>query len=187
MKGRIIVDIEEIPEDCYQCDQPDECGYCHWVGKYIDHCGEIGKKHPLCPIEPWEGGKIMDAVEYLKAKARMTEKGASYACNIFCENCPIGIENNRTDMNCKRFEAYYPERAVEIVEKWAAEHPKKTRQSEFLKMFPRVPMKNGLLLTNPCWVDSTVKCLKQKSDGVYEDAPEKCVECRRKYWLVEVE
>ena len=51
----------------------------------------------------------MDAVEYLKAKARMTEKGASYACNIFCENCPIGIENNRTDMNCKRFEAYYPE------------------------------------------------------------------------------
>ena len=54
MKGRIIVDIEEIPEDCYQCDQPDEYGYCHWVGKYIDHCSKIGERYPTCPIEPWE-------------------------------------------------------------------------------------------------------------------------------------
>lgn len=30
MKGRIVVEIEEIPEDCYQCDQPDEydCDHC---------------------------------------------------------------------------------------------------------------------------------------------------------------
>lgn len=55
MKGRIVVEIEEIPEDCYQCNQPDEYGYCHWVGKYIDNCVKIGKKHPLCPIEPWGG------------------------------------------------------------------------------------------------------------------------------------
>lgn len=80
-----------------------------------------------------------------------------------------------------------PEEVIETVEKWSAEHPKKTRQSEFLKMFPNVPMENGFLLTNPCWVDSTVKCLKQKSDGVYEDAPERCVECREEYWLAEVE
>lgn len=118
----------------------------------------------------------MDAVEYLKAKARMTEKGASYACNIFCENCPIGIENNRTDMNCKRFEAYYPERAVEIVEKWAAEHPKKTRQSEFLKMFPNATPFH----IDPCNVDADMaidsKC-RRKS----------CIECREEYWSEEVE
>lgn len=181
MKGRIIVDIEEIPEDCYQCDQPDECGYCHWVGKYIDHCGEIGKKHPLCPIEPWEGGKIMDAVEYLKAKARMTEKGASYACNIFCENCPIGIENNRTDMNCKRFEAYYPERAVEIVEKWTNEHPVKTRQSEFLKMFPRVITDDeGVIYMDPCDVDTSY----ENENGCGNIA---CCDCKKEYWLTEVE
>lgn len=125
----------------------------------------------------------MDAVEYLKEAIRI--------CNTTndCEECPF--RNFKATFPCHSWvdsvDAANPEKAVEIVEKWAAEHPKKTRQSEFLKMFPRVPMKNGLLLTNPCWVDSTVKCLKQKSDGVYEDAPEKCVECRKKYWLAEVE
>ena len=54
MRGRIVVDFEEIPEDCYQCDQPDEYGYCGWVDKYIDHCSEIGKRYPTCPIEPCE-------------------------------------------------------------------------------------------------------------------------------------
>lgn len=55
MKGRIVVEIEKIPEDCYSCGQPDEYGYCHWVGKYIDHCSKIGERYPTCPIEPWEG------------------------------------------------------------------------------------------------------------------------------------
>ena len=60
MKGRIVVEIEKIPEDCYQCDQPDEYGYCHWVGKYIDHCSKIGERYLTCPIEPWEGEKDND-------------------------------------------------------------------------------------------------------------------------------
>lgn len=55
MKGRIVVEIEKIPEDCYSCGQTDEYGYCHWVGKYIDHCSKIGERYPTCPIEPWEG------------------------------------------------------------------------------------------------------------------------------------
>lgn len=121
----------------------------------------------------------MDAVEYLKAKARMTEKGASYACNIFCENCPIGIENNRTDMNCKRFEAYYPERAVEIVEKWAAEHPKKTRQSEFLKTFPNAVMSEGVVGISPCAIDV--------SYGAQQDCTQHCRDCQIEYWLAEVD
>lgn len=121
---------------------------------------------------------MMDAVKYLKETMRMCDTTKD------CEECPF--HNLNATFLC-HLNVANPEKAVEIVEKWVAEHPKKTRQSEFLKMFPRVPMKNGLLLTNPCWVDSTVKCLKQKSDGVYEDAPEKCVECRKKYWLTEVE
>ena len=31
MKGRIVVEIEKIPEDCYSCGQPDEYGYCHYL------------------------------------------------------------------------------------------------------------------------------------------------------------
>lgn len=56
MKGRIVVEIEKIPEDCYQCNQPDEDGYCRWINRFVDHCGEIvGKRYPTCPIEPWGG------------------------------------------------------------------------------------------------------------------------------------
>lgn len=55
MKGRIVVEIDEMPEDCYQCDQTDDYAYCQWVNKYIDHCYVAGKRHPCCPIEPWEG------------------------------------------------------------------------------------------------------------------------------------
>lgn len=131
----------------------------------------------------------MDAVEYLKAKARMTKVGDGVhddLCGISCDECPLYDENNGMEVDCQNLESFYPEKAVKIVEKWAKEHPIKTRQSEFLKMFPNVPMENGFLLTNPCWVDSTVKCLKQKSDGVHEDAPERCVECRKEYWLAEV-
>lgn len=44
--------------------------------------------------------------------------------------------NNTDNINC--FDRHYEEEAVAIVEKWSAEHPKKTRQSEFLKIFPTV-------------------------------------------------
>lgn len=124
----------------------------------------------------------MDAVEIMRAYGQM--------CRMYeedCTRCELSHFRNQTGKFCRHFVAECPEEAVEIVEKWTAEHPKKTRQSEFLKMFPNVPMENGFLLTNPCWVDSTVKCLKQKSDGVYEDAPERCVECRKEYWHEEVE
>lgn len=121
---------------------------------------------------------MIDAVKLLKEAQRMCME------TEYCEGCPIH-EYCAIDTNA--FEIQEPEKVVEIVEKWSTKHPKKTRQSEFLKMFPNVPMENGFLLTNPCWVDSTVKCLKQKSDGVYEDAPERCIECREEYWNQEVE
>lgn len=71
----------------------------------------------------------MDAVEYLKTLDRM--------CHCECLKCEFrkvrsGIET------CPVWQRTHPEEAVAIVEKWAAEHPVKTRQSEFLKMFPNV-------------------------------------------------
>ena len=69
----------------------------------------------------------MDAVKFLKEKARMTNE-----CNILCDDCPVHAY-------CNHSEGKNAERMVAIVEKWAEEHPVKTRQSEFLKMFPNVP------------------------------------------------
>lgn len=98
----------------------------------------------------------MDAVEYLKAKARMTKRGDGAVCNISCKDCPIGIDNNGVEANCRKLESYYPEKAVEIIEQWAAEHPKKTRLSEFLKMYPNAQLRPDGMLNfdlKPCYID----------------------------------
>lgn len=111
----------------------------------------------------------MDAVEYLKEKARMTNE-----CNIPCDDCPVHAF-------CCNSESKNAEMMVSIVEKWASEHPVKTRQSEFLKMFPNADIdKDGVLIAIPCHIDKNMK-------KVYCQAFNGCVECRKAYWLEEVE
>lgn len=123
----------------------------------------------------------MDAVEYLKAKARMTKRGDGAVCNISCKDCPIGIDNNGVETNCRKLESYCPEKAVEIIEQWAVEHPIKTRQSEFLKMFPNAKLgDSGILWFFPCDIDTSYKHSKE-CDNV------QCWDCRKEYWLAEVD
>ena len=112
----------------------------------------------------------MDAVEYLKTLRRM--------CNAECRECEYG--KRRGFDPCMVWRNSHPEEAVSIAEKWAAEHPVKTRQSEFLKLFPyaRVKKANGLPIVSPCDLD--VK-LAGKCEGI------PCQECWKKFWLAEVE
>ena len=114
----------------------------------------------------------MDAVEFLEEQYRMCE-----ALNSHCEECGLSYTNNKTDHVCGDFIKRHPEEAVAIVEKWAKEHPRKTRQSEFLKMFPRAKRgEDGLIVFCPKDFDSKIEC-----------GHDPCGECRKKYWLEEVE
>lgn len=115
----------------------------------------------------------MDAVEYIKALHRLCK---TY---INCNGCPL--RNNGTciaglcdeDGLCDG-----AEKAVPIVEQWAKDHPVKTRQSEFLKMFPNAAIyeDDGILCIKPCIIDESIKCTNGKN----------CDDCRREYWLAEV-
>lgn len=50
-KGIIVIELPEVPEDCYRCNQIDGTrGYCEHVGKFVDHFVKPGERHPLCPI-----------------------------------------------------------------------------------------------------------------------------------------
>lgn len=60
----------------------------------------------------------MDALEYFKIKKRMTNK-----CEMDCVDCPLYHANNNKKLGCKRFETFYPEEAIKIVEEWKKEHP----------------------------------------------------------------
>lgn len=113
----------------------------------------------------------MDAVEYLKTLDRM--------CHCECLKCEFrkvrsGIET------CPVWQRTHPEEAVAIVEKWAADHPIKTRQSEILKMFPgaAIDEMDGCLALNPC---NFYPKMREECSG------RRCSDCRREFWMQEVE
>lgn len=119
----------------------------------------------------------MDAVEFIKEHDRMCD---SYGGD--CTNCEFHKET-KSSMTCHAYVFAHPQKAVEIVERWAKEHPRKTRQSEFLKMFPRVGMcSDGFVNFCPEDMDSEFKCPRKTCDSEGNH----CTPCRRKYWLEEV-
>ena len=123
----------------------------------------------------------MDAVEFLEEQYRMCE-----ALNSHCEECGLSYVNNKTDHVCGDFIKKHPEEAVSIVEKWSKEHPRKTRQSEFLKMFPEATIFEGVLKIEPCELVSS-KLNTEECHSYDEFGLSGCYECRKKYWLEEVE
>lgn len=120
----------------------------------------------------------MDAVKFLVTRDRM--------CGSFngrCNGCEVNERMGVDDM-CIYYMAQHPREVVEIVERWAKEHPRKTRQNELLKLFPRVSMTaDDVIAFCPESMDSAFVCPIKERDS-YD--PE-CGECRRKYWLEEVE
>lgn len=119
----------------------------------------------------------MDAVKFFEESKRM--------CRSFnrCTDCPL-VNFEDHFYPCK-LDGYIPEskeidKVVSTVEKWSEENPVKTRQSEFLNMFPDAKIgNNGILVFLPCEMDKT-----QKEQC---DEHKECQDCCKKYWLAEVE
>lgn len=71
----------------------------------------------------------MNAVEFLKIKKRL--------CSNQCTDCPFSHYNNSDSSSCGCVLSGNPEKAVELVEKWAKAHPLKTYKDDFLEKFPK--------------------------------------------------
>lgn len=114
---------------------------------------------------------MMDAVEYLKTLNRM--------CHCECLKCEFGKARSGFE-TCPVWQRTHPEEAVAIMEKWAAAHPVKTRQNEFLKQWPdaEVSFTDGYLTVKPC---KFRKNMRKKCVG------KKCDDCRKAFWSAEVE
>ena len=114
----------------------------------------------------------MDAVEFFKAVNRLCKNQSG------CAKCPIWEKGmcmaGFGDDLIKSIEE-----TVLKVEQWSKDHPIKTRQSEFLRMFPNVPMKDDVIDICPTTV---VKGLK------YDEHCNHilCKDCRKAFWLTEV-
>lgn len=81
----------------------------------------------------------MDAIEYLKQRKHMTKVNQIGNCGIHCSECPLHKGNNGTNYSCHQFERLQPEKAIEIIENWAQEHPVKTYAQDFFEKFPDAP------------------------------------------------
>lgn len=106
----------------------------------------------------------MDAVEFLDKVDRLSKRGFTEEKMRYNDYRTAGDNVG----------------AVKFVERWTAAHPGKTRQSEFLKMFPgaAIDKMDGCLTLNPCNVYEKMR---------KECAGKLCSECRREFWLTEVE
>lgn len=73
------------------------------------------------------------------------------------------------------------EETISKVEQWAKDNPVKTRQSEFLKMFPRAKVRDGVISLCP-----EVYCITILGTDFIGCNPNDCAKCLREYWLAEV-
>ena len=106
----------------------------------------------------------MDAVEFIKQVRRMGKQKGEAIC--------FKLEEKDTEI-------------VSRVEKWAKEHPVKTRQDEFFNQWPDAEIGyDGLPTVAPCQLN--IELLQCKSQKDCEDRGV-CGKCRRDFWLKEVE
>lgn len=108
----------------------------------------------------------MDAVKFIKAMKQMLSAGAN---------------NSTVQKYISAYKKNDCEGMVKAAEQWAAEHPRKTRQSVFLEQFPNAPIYTNThnVALDPCLVDTTLRGHCPTGRG--------CDICRREFWLAEVE
>ena len=97
---------------------------------------------------------------------------------VSCSECPVGQYKVCASI------VGIP-KLIPIVEQWAKEHPVKTRQSEFLKMFPEASMLNDEYL-NICPAQISSECRDRETGGCYDPGMD-CGKCKHDFWLKEIE
>lgn len=118
----------------------------------------------------------MDAIKFVNEKVRMCNSLASMVQK--CNGCPL-----RAFDGCDLEELVGQgnvEKAVEFVEEWSKENPPETRQSLFIKQYPKVTTYKGLIGIRPCQIEEGYTSRYCTCDS------SQCVKCRQEYWLQEV-
>lgn len=123
----------------------------------------------------------MDVKEFIRTHKRMCKKYGNA-----CKNCPLLDKGCYSTSTSIILPEDLDEGVVDLVEKWAKENPVKTRQSEFLKMFPNASaIANGPLGICPKSLDKDRECFYSNDygDSKFVD----CLGCKNKFWLDEVD
>lgn len=113
----------------------------------------------------------MEAVEFFKTVNRLCKNQGCNICPVAKEGCcMVGFDYD----SIKSIEE-----TVSKVEQWAKDNPVKTRQSEFLKLFPKAEIKDDALWMCPKYISYDYR----PEENCHEIS---CGDCKRKFWLAEV-
>lgn len=119
----------------------------------------------------------MDAIEFVKEEIRMCA-----SCQD-CTDCSL-YDTAYCSVSPKKRTQKEAEEIVQRVKKWSAAHPCKTKQSEFLKLYPETVLdENGVIFICPNALFSTYR----NSNGGCNNLDSTCPDCRKEFWLKEVE
>lgn len=121
----------------------------------------------------------MDAVKFIEERKRMCES-FNYGCG--CQMCPA-CDN---DLCCavSVMSTLDATDQVAMVEDWSAAHPRKTRQSVFLEHYPEATLDvYGVLRLCP----NDISAAYRRVDGECKNSGQRCSDCRREFWMQEVE
>lgn len=112
---------------------------------------------------------MMDALEFIKAIKQMLSAGAN---------------NSTVQKYISAYKKNDCEGMVKAAEQWAVAHPIKTRQSVFLEQYPETRIgDDGVLQINPCSISAS----HRNARGNCATMRRECPNCRREFWMQEVE
>lgn len=121
----------------------------------------------------------MDIVRFIEERNRMCK---SFDRGEGCQMCPACDYDFHCVLSVES--TLDAKEQVAIVEKWSAEHPRKTRQDVFIEQYPEANLdEHGLLWACPMNFSAAYR----NSDTMCKYPERTCSDCRREFWMQEVE
>lgn len=125
----------------------------------------------------------MDALKFIEERNRMCDQ--YWQADGDCDGCPLVYTRECNEMrNMVDDSGKAVGKVVEIIEKWSKEHPRKTRQAVFLEQWPEAALdKYGVVRLCPADISAAYR----DTDGYCKSPEKQCKDCRRQFWMQEVE
>lgn len=121
----------------------------------------------------------MGALKFIEERNRMCDR--YWQADGDCDDCPLVYTRECNELrNMVDGSGKAVGKVVEIIEKWSKEHPRKTRQDVFMEQWPNCMMgDDDVVGMCPRNVDKMYACNGLLFAG--------CPDCRRDFWMQEVE
>lgn len=108
----------------------------------------------------WWTDEMLEPVEEMSAEEAIRLQAEICVDSNNCESCPIGELKEKLALKCDKFQAKYPEKVIEVIKQWKADHEKKPIETENIWYAVIMDEKRNVVYeekTNETIITSTMK------------------------------